>query len=468
MENEDGRSANAAAESDTDLSIDPTPILGPDGAIARRLPGYESRPEQLEMANAVARAIEEKRHLMVEAGTGVGKSFAYLAPTILAAVKLKKKVVVSTHTIGLQEQLLRKDVPFLRNVMGVDFKALLVKGRGNYVSIRRLDAAYSRSASLFGFDEEAAQIAKLKEWARKSKDGSRADLEFRPSPAVWDAVQSDRGNCLRQKCPTHEMCHYYRARKSVRSAHLLIVNHAMFMSDLAIRTDKGGILPKYDIVVFDEAHTLEAVAGEHLGLRISNSQIEFLLNRLFNSRSQKGLLASFKLARAISLVSETRLASRDFFERILEWQERQRFEERPSPLARAPSRPLDRGAQETGRGHPGRLRWDQRQKPKHRTRRRGWSLRGVCRWNHLLARAKGDRRGFLDRGGRGRAEESVSGSSTFGRRPYAETQALRRHPNVCADFGYPKRWHSAQLSIRQGQNRSQRIEHAPIGKPIQL
>ena len=140
-------------------------ILGPDGAIARRLPGYEVAPEQLRMAEAVAEAIEAPAHLMVEAGTGVGKSFAYLVPAILAAAELGKKVVISTHTISLQEQLLQKDIPFLRAVMPQEFTAVLVKGRSNYISLRRLDGAVARAGATFRWPEEFEQLDAIRLWA---------------------------------------------------------------------------------------------------------------------------------------------------------------------------------------------------------------------------------------------------------------------------------------------------------------
>src|SRR5438477_9048378 len=161
-------------------------ILGAGGAIAQRLANYEPRPQQLAMADAVAGAIAERRHLMVEAGTGVGKSFAYLVPAILAAQKDEKcRVVVSTHTISLQEQLLRKDIPFLQKVMPKPFRAELVKGRQNYISLRRLRVAQRRMASLFTRAEEDAQLNKIGPWAQNTQDGSRSDLGWQPLPSVW-------------------------------------------------------------------------------------------------------------------------------------------------------------------------------------------------------------------------------------------------------------------------------------------
>ncbi|MBY0395789.1 MAG: DEAD/DEAH box helicase, partial [Thermoleophilia bacterium] len=303
-------------------AFDPTPILGPGGAIARRMTGYESRPEQLAMAHAVAKAIEDGGHLMVEAGTGVGKSFAYLVPAILAASEAGKKVVVSTHTISLQEQLLQKDLPFLRSVMPQEFTAALVKGRSNYVSLRRMDVAANRLPGLLSRPEEFDQFAEVRLWTGRTDDGSRSDLDFRPAPAVWDAVASENGNCLGKNCGRYKDCFYFKARRRMRSANLLIVNHALFLSDLALRASGAAILPDYDLAIFDEAHTLEAVAGDHLGLRLSSAQVDYLLNRLYNDRTRKGLLALYGDGDAMQQVQRVRFAARDFFQDVADWQAR--------------------------------------------------------------------------------------------------------------------------------------------------
>lgn len=284
------------------------------------MPGYESRGEQLQMAAAVAKAIEDPGHLMVEAGTGVGKSFAYLVPAILAATELGKKVVVSTHTISLQEQLLHKDLPFLRAVMPQEFTAALVKGRSNYISLRRMDAAASRLPTLLNRPEDFDQFGEIKFWANQTNDGTRSDLEFRPAPWVWDAVASENGNCLGRNCPRHKDCFYFKARRRMWSANILVVNHALFLSDLALRASGASLLPDYQVAIFDEAHTLEAVAGDHLGLRISNGQFEYLLNRLYNDRSQKGLLAAYEANDATGQVQRVRFAAHDFFEDVAHWQ----------------------------------------------------------------------------------------------------------------------------------------------------
>src|SRR4051794_9279985 len=171
-------------------------ILGPDGSVAQHLPNYEPRPQQLDMAEAVAQAITDKHHLMVEAGTGVGKSFAYLVPAALAASADRNcRVVISTHTISLQEQLVRKDIPFLQSVLPQEFSAVLVKGRSNYISLRRLRGAQQR-ITMLGDSGEVDQLKRIGLWSRRTQDGTRSDLSFQPLPSVWDQVESDSGNCL--------------------------------------------------------------------------------------------------------------------------------------------------------------------------------------------------------------------------------------------------------------------------------
>ncbi len=304
-------------------------ILGHDGRIARRLANYEDRPQQLEMAEAVARAIATKSHLVVEAGTGVGKSFAYLAPAILAATEPPppdapddappKRVVISTHTISLQEQLIAKDLPLLNSVIPRDFSSVLVKGRGNYISLRRLGAAMTRSNSLFNQDEEFAQLREIDRWASDTHDGSLADLANKPLPSVWQEVASDSGNCMGRNCPMYKKCFYYQARRRVQNAQILVVNHALLFSDLALRRNGVSILPDYDILVLDEAHTAEAVAGDHLGLRVTNGQVEYTLAKLYNDRTQKGLLLHHGFKNIAQQVERCRLYADEFFGDLWFW-----------------------------------------------------------------------------------------------------------------------------------------------------
>jgi ATP-dependent DNA helicase DinG len=301
-------------------------ILGPGGRIAARLPHYEHRSQQLEMADAVAQAIAGPHHLIAEAGTGVGKSFAYLVPAILAVTDPEKKdkdppqrIVISTHTISLQEQLLRKDIPFLNSVIPREFSATLVKGRGNYISLRRLELAAQRAKGLFSDEEEFAQFKAIRAWSQETGDGSRSDLTFKPWGTVWDEVASDSGNCFGPRCPTYNDCFYFRARRRMKHAQLLIVNHAMFFSDLALRRVGVSLLPDYDVAIFDEAHTMEAVAGDHLGVRVSSGQVDYLLKKLYNDRTNKGLLVALHLAEEQQEVVRSFVEAENFFADVAEW-----------------------------------------------------------------------------------------------------------------------------------------------------
>jgi ATP-dependent DNA helicase DinG len=337
--------------------LSPSEILGPGGRIAARLANYEHRDEQMAMADAVDRAIGERHHLVVEAGTGVGKSFAYLVPAILAAAGQQRdaegvnggpkdedeggrptsapkksgqspakksgqpssRVVISTHTISLQEQLTQKDLPLLNSVIPLEFSAVLVKGRSNYLSLRRLQNAMSRSAGLFNDAEEFDELQRIFEWSKETADGSLADLDFRPRPTVWDEVASDHGNCMGRACPMNGKCFYYKARRRMQNAQILVVNHALFFTDLALRRENVSILPKHNVVIFDEAHQMEAVAGDHLGLSISNGQVEYTLRKLYNERTNRGLLVHFKLGDAQKEVWECRDRATDFFESVAAW-----------------------------------------------------------------------------------------------------------------------------------------------------
>ncbi len=292
-------------------------ILGAGGSIARRIKAYESRSGQLEMAAAVEKALQDNKHLIVEAGTGTGKSFAYLVPAILYATQAEadllesssadendddkkeataiRRIIISTHTINLQEQLIAKDLPLLNAVIPREFSAVLAKGRSNYFSIRRLALANTRATLLLSNESEHEQLQQVIKWSRTTKDGSRSDLPFRPLASVWDEIQSDSSNCFGRSCDHHGKCFYFQARRRVQNAQIIVVNHALFFSDLALRQLGANILPDYDAVIFDECHTLESVASDHLGIQVSTSQIDYTLRKLYNPQHNKGLLVSLGL-----------------------------------------------------------------------------------------------------------------------------------------------------------------------------
>jgi len=273
------------------LRLDCEAILGPSGAIAAARPDFEARPQQLRMAGAVAEAIEARAHLVVEAGTGVGKSYAYLIPAILHAIESRRrgdenppKVIISTHTIALQEQLIEKDLPFLQEVLP-PFAAALVKGRGNYVSKRRLRVALAGAKKLFEKDEQRDELERIAAWAAGTADGSKSDLDFDPSGLVWEEVQSDRHDCLKKKCPFYDECFRVKARARMKKADVLVLNHALYLTLLTV----GGLLPDHDVVVFDEAHAIEGVATEHFGLTASNYRVLHALRKIWNERRGVGV-----------------------------------------------------------------------------------------------------------------------------------------------------------------------------------
>lgn len=294
-------------------------MFAEDGPIAQQHSGYEKRPQQVEMAVAVAGAFERREHLIVEAGTGVGKSFAYLLPAIDRAVHHGERVVISTRTIALQEQLIYKDIPFLHTVVGDTFSAVLVKGRTNYVGLRRLAMASKRQQQLFGEGGSRDELWRIEDWAVRTNDGSLSDLATQPAADVWSRVRSEHDNCMGRRCPHYRKCFYQRARRKAEVAQLLIVNHALFFSDLAVRQRGGSLLPDYDLVVLDEAHTVEDVASDHFGIAVAESQIAFLLNGLHRQRGGRGLLSLCKADRVVDMVEQVRATVAVFFDDLCAW-----------------------------------------------------------------------------------------------------------------------------------------------------
>src|SRR4051812_7816314 len=296
-------------------------FLAAGGPVGRRLSQFELRPEQVEMAAAVEEAFGREEHLIVEAGGGVGKSFAYLVPAIAQAVQ-GKKVVISTHTISLQEQLIEKDIPFLRAVSGQEFSAVLCKGRSNYLCLRRLEQASRKSLTLFPDQRSNDDLVMVEDWANTTKDGSLSSLPRQPAWQVWDKVCAEHGNCLGRRCKYFEGCFYQASRRRIMNGQLLICNHALFFSDLALRRAGAAILPPYDFVVLDEAHTVEAVASDHFGLSISESQVRYLLHSLFASRTQRGFLATLDnmdTLAAVEAVHNAEDATNQMFELMDRW-----------------------------------------------------------------------------------------------------------------------------------------------------
>jgi ATP-dependent DNA helicase DinG len=312
----------------TDLVSQVEEIFSSNGILSRAK-NFEFRPQQQEMAVAVARALQNREHLAVEAGTGVGKSLAYLIPAILFAVSQNKKAVVSTHTINLQEQLTEKDLPMLANVLGalpvpVKFSFTMLKGRANYLCTRRLQKAVQQSGNLFT-TSEVAELQRIYEWSKTTKDGSLSDFDIEPDPKVWSQVCSERGLCSPKICghasdfaKDNGVCFFQRARNKILSSDVLVLNHTLFFTLLGGVSDEmdGGILFKNDFVIFDEAHTVEHVASRHIGLSVSSGQLRYALNRLWNPRTEKGLLATLRKGNAVRLAADILTEADKFFENV--------------------------------------------------------------------------------------------------------------------------------------------------------
>jgi ATP-dependent DNA helicase DinG len=268
---------------------------------------FEFRPQQQEMATSVATALEEQRHLVVEAGTGVGKSLAYLAPAALFALEQHKKAVVSTQTINLQEQLLHKDIPILKKVLPVEFEAALMKGRQNYLCPRRLERALQSAKELFTGPEET-ELQRLAAWAATTRDGSVSDLSVEPDPKVWMQVCSEAHVCTQKTCGQNPRCFYQQARKRLLAADVIVLNHTLLFILLGSPDEQqereSGFLFPNDFIVIDEAHTIEQVASKQIGIGVSQYGLRSTIQRLYNARTRKGLFTAMRDAEGVRLAAE--------------------------------------------------------------------------------------------------------------------------------------------------------------------
>jgi ATP-dependent DNA helicase DinG len=284
---------------------------------------FEYRPQQQELAVAVAEALVESRPLVAEAGTGVGKSLAYLVPAARFALETGRKGVISTHTINLQEQLVRKDIPIVRKVLGEELPAVLLKGRQNYLCPLRLRRAIEQAGDLFT-SSESEELEGIRRWAEGTRDGTLSDLDFQPQMKVWLQVCSEAHSCTARHCGPRGNCFFQEARKAAADAKLVVVNHTLFFALLNTEMEQdgegservGGFLFPNDFAILDEAHTIEQVAAVQLGLRLSQSGLRFDLQRLYHPRTRKGLLKGFRKASAMMAVEEALVAADRFFHRI--------------------------------------------------------------------------------------------------------------------------------------------------------
>ncbi len=268
--------------------------LAPSGPLSALHPAYEDRTGQRDMLRMVGGQYNDGGLALIEAGTGTGKSLAYLLPAAAWAVKNRERTVVSTATVNLQEQLVGKDLPLVSSLLGADVRWALVKGRGNYVSIRRARLAAGSARSLFEA-EQNEELDALLEWIEATEDGSLADLPFVPSSETWEEVRSDSDICLRARCPHFQQCFYQRSRRKAASADLLVANHHLLFTDLSVRIATGNfvdgaVLPPYRHLILDEAHNVEDAATAHLGAEATRVGLYRILSRL--DRSGKGVLSA--------------------------------------------------------------------------------------------------------------------------------------------------------------------------------
>jgi ATP-dependent DNA helicase DinG len=250
-------------------------IFGAEGPLARALPGYAYRPEQAAMAKAVAAALARLEPLIVEAGTGTGKTFAYLVPALLSG----RSVILSTGTRTLQDQLYRRDVPMLARALGMPVKLALLKGRGNYLCRHRLELATQQSSLLPRERGQARTLARVSRWAATTKTGDLAELTDLPEQSnLWPNITSTRDNCLGQECPQFARCHVFDARRAAQAADIVVVNHHLLLADLALKDEGfGDLLPGAEAVILDEAHQVPDIAAQFFGQLWSARQVQLLL-----------------------------------------------------------------------------------------------------------------------------------------------------------------------------------------------
>lgn len=303
-------------------------LFAAGNALDETLAQYEYRRQQQIMGEVITKAFNRQTHLLVEAGTGTGKSLAYLIPSIYWAVENEQRVVISTNTINLQEQLIKKDIPLLKKALDLDFNAVLVKGRRNYVCLRKL-YNLQQIADQALENEERESFLKLLNWANEARTGCRSELVFQPKASVWNRVASESDTCLRSDCPHYSQCFFARARAKSINADLLVVNHHLLFSDIAVRKEEGmdlevAVLPRYSHIICDEAHNIEEVATNYLGQKVSKQQLIKYLNNLHVQQSKEGIQgflmeARFKINQAREQIDDdTRLDLQRLIDNILQ------------------------------------------------------------------------------------------------------------------------------------------------------
>lgn len=265
-------------------------LLQPNGPLSKSLKGFEPRVPQQQMMRNIIEAYNNRTIALIEAGTGTGKSVAYLIPAMLWAIQHGERTVISTNTITLQEQLIQKDIPFLSKALKIDVKAVLVKGMSNYICLRKLEDA-RQELPLYTYDE-ANEIERIEAWKSNTRDGSKSDLPFVPTATTWEKVCAEHDTCNHKDCPYYDDCHYFKARRQANEAHILVVNHHLLFADLAVRAaennyDKPSVLPVYSRVILDEAHHIEDIATDYFASKITRLGIYRTLMRLASDKQGK-------------------------------------------------------------------------------------------------------------------------------------------------------------------------------------
>ena len=301
------------------------------GAVASKLPSYEPRQSQLDLLEQIIQAFNEDSFLMAEAGTGVGKSFAYLLPAMHFALQKKEKVVISTATITLQGQLYEKDIPLVASTMEKEVKSVLMKGRGNYLCARKLNDVLDESSL---FKDDIKELNEIAKWAKDTKTGDKSDLNFVPKDSLWLSICSESDLCLGNHCPFREYCYVLKLRQKANAAHVIVVNHHLLFADLAARYEGAGyeqsvVLPPFSRLIIDEAHTMENSASSFFSAEFARTGIFRQLSRLYSRRrgSDYGLLvklsamlpSSFEILDAMAdIIKKIRAAAEDLDEAALE------------------------------------------------------------------------------------------------------------------------------------------------------
>ena len=267
-----------------------------DGLLRQHFPNFEFRDSQLQMALSVVDSLENKRHLFIEAPTGIGKSLAYLVPAIYYAKKYNRKAIISTNTINLQEQIAQKDIPLLKNIFNFSFEATILKGKTNYVCPKRLRRAYENSNSIFESDQ-IKTLERIYNWANKTKDGTLSDTDFQIPNEVWQNVCAEVNICNNKTCGDIDdtECFFQKAKHSAYKSDVVILNHYLYFTlfGIASKEQKNGFLYLNDFVIFDEGHTIEEAASEMLVPRVSREMVKYHLLRLYNEKKKKRIPFKF-------------------------------------------------------------------------------------------------------------------------------------------------------------------------------